>query len=144
MLAGLMLSKAKRKERIPIVKSNRPINLELGQVISVNAKSPIAIASILHRISGIILFLLIPVMLVILQNSLASPISFAATFSNVLVRFLAWVFVAATAYHFVMGVKHLFADMGMNEELQSGRTASVVSFVVAAILIVASFIWVMF
>lgn len=125
------------------MKSNRPINLPLSQVISVNS-SPTAIASILHRISGIILFLLIPVMLWLLQNSLASPQSFETVFDNVLVRFLAWIFVAAIAYHFVMGIKHLFGDMGMNEELESGRMASVVTFVIAAILIVASFIWVMF
>lgn len=125
------------------MKSNRPIDLPLSQVISVN-RSPIAIASILHRISGIMLFLLIPVMLWILQTSLASPESFATVFDNILIRFLAWIFVAFIAYHFVMGMKHLFADMGMNEELKSGRTASVVSFGIAAILIVASFVWVMF
>lgn len=125
------------------MKSNQPINLPLSQVISVNS-SPIARASILHRISGIVLFLLIPVMLWLLQTSLSSPQDFVAVFDNVLVRFVAWVFVAATAYHFVMGVKHLFADMGFNEDLQSGKTASIVSFVIAAILIVLSFIWVMF
>ncbi|WP_227429017.1 succinate dehydrogenase, cytochrome b556 subunit [Psychrobacter sp. I-STPA6b] len=129
---------------MPAVKSNRPINLPLSQVISVNAKSPIAIASILHRISGIILFLLIPVLLWLLQRSLASPESFAVVFDNILVRFIAWVFVASVAYHFVMGIKHLLADMGMNEELKSGRQAAVISFVIAAILIVASFVWVMF
>ncbi|HAV48651.1 MULTISPECIES: succinate dehydrogenase, cytochrome b556 subunit [Psychrobacter] len=128
---------------MPAVKSNRPINLPLSQVISVN-RSPIAIASILHRISGIVLFLLIPVMLWLLQNSLASPESFETVFDNVFIRFLAWIFVAAIAYHFVMGVKHLFADNGQNEELQSARMASVVSLVIAAILIVASFVWVMF
>lgn len=128
---------------MPAVKSNRPIDLPLSQVISVN-RSPIAIASILHRISGIILFLLIPVMLWLLQNSLASPESFETVFDNVFIRFLAWIFVAAIAYHFVMGVKHLFADNGQNEELQSARMASVVSLVIAAILIVASFVWVMF
>ena len=53
-------------------------------------------------------------------------------------------FLAATAYHFVMGIKHLLADAGMNEELKSGRTAAVISFVIAAVLIVASFVWVMF
>ena len=125
------------------MKSNRPVNLPLSQVISVN-RSPIAIASILHRISGIVLFLLIPVMLWLLQNSLASPESFETVFDNVFIRFLAWIFVAAIAYHFVMGVKHLFADNGQNEELQSARMASVVSLVIAAILIVASFVWVMF
>ena len=124
------------------MKSNRPINLPLSQVISVN-RSPIAIASILHRISGIVLFLLIPVMLWLLQNSLASPESFETVFDNVFIRFLAWIFVAAIAYHFVMGVKHLFADNGQNEELQSARMAYV-SLVIAAILIVASFVWVMF
>lgn len=126
------------------MKSNRPINLPLSQVISVNAKSPIAIASIMHRISGVILFLLIPVILWLLQTSLASPESFEVVFDNIIIRLIAWVFVAATAFHFVMGVKHLIADMGMTEELKSGRTASVVSFVIAAILIVASFVWVMF
>ena len=125
------------------MKCNRPINLPLSQVISVN-RSPVAIASILHRISGIVLFLLIPVMLWLLQNSLASPESFETVFDNVFIRFLAWIFVAAIAYHFVMGVKHLFADNGQNEELQSARMASVVSLVIAAILIVASFVWVMF
>lgn len=131
------------RKRMPALKSNRPINLPLSQVISVN-RSPIAIASILHRISGIILFLLIPVMLWLLQNSLASPESFETVFDNVLVRFLAWIFVAAIAYHFVMGMKHLFADMGTNEEFKSASTASIISFVIAAILIAASFVWVMF
>ncbi len=125
------------------MKSNRPIDLPLSQVMAVN-RSPIAIASILHRISGIILFLLIPVMLWLLQTSLASPESFATVFDNVFIRFLAWIFVASIAYHFVMGIKHLFADNGNNEELKSARMVSVVSLVIAAILIVASFVWVMF
>jgi len=143
-----MLSKDSRyrsitAKRMPAVKSNRPIDLPLSQVIRVNS-SPTAIASILHRISGIILFLLIPVMLWLLQNSLASPESFATVFDNVLVRFIAWIFVASIAYHFVMGIKHLFADMGMTEELKSGRAASIASIVIAAILVIASFVWVMF
>ena len=125
------------------MKSNRPINLPLSQVISVN-RSPIAIASILHRISGVILFLLIPVMLWLLQISLASPESFLTVFDNVFLRFLTWIFVAAIAYHFVMGIKHLFADNGNNEELKSARAVSIISLVIAAILIVVSFIWVMF
>ena len=129
---------------MPAVKSNRPINLPLSQVIAVNSKSPIAMASILHRVSGIVLFLLVPVMLCILQTSLSSADSFAAVFNHMALRFVAWIFVAATAYHFVMGIKHLLADAGMNEELKSGRTAAVISFVIAAVLIVASFVWVMF
>lgn len=126
------------------MKSHRPIDLPLSQVINVNSKNPIALASITHRVSGVVLFLLIPVMLWIAQTSLSSPEGFAHIFDSILVRFLAWIFVAAIGYHFVMGMKHLFADMGMAEELQSGRTATFISFVIAAILVVASFIWVMF
>ena len=126
------------------MKSNLPINLPLSQVIAVNSKSPIAMASILHRVSGIVLFLLVPVMLCILHTSLSSPEGFASVFDNVLLRFVAWIFVAATAYHFVMGIKHLLADLGMNEEFKSGKTAAVICFVIAEFLIVASFVWVMF
>lgn len=126
------------------MKSNRPVNLPLSQVIAVNSKSPIAMASILHRVSGIVLFLLVPVMLCILQTSLSSEQGFASVFDNVALRFVAWIFVAATAYHFVMGVKHLLADMGMNEEFKSGKTAAIISFVIAFALILASFVWVMF
>ena len=129
---------------MPAVKSNRPINLSLGQVIAVNSKSPIAMASILHRVSGVVLFLLVPVMLCILQTSLASEAGFSAVFDNIALRFVAWGFVAATAYHFVMGVKHLLADLGMNEEFASGKTAAVIAFVIAFALIIASFVWVMF
>lgn len=126
------------------MKSNRPINLPLEQVIAVNAKSPIAIASILHRISGIVLFLLTPVLLCVLQTSLRSAESFDTVLNNVGLRFLVWIFVAAIAYHFVMGIKHLFADMGVGEDLAQARTISTISLVIAAILIAASFIWVMF
>jgi succinate dehydrogenase / fumarate reductase cytochrome b subunit len=130
------------------VKSNRPVNLSMGQVLSVNLRSPVAIASILHRVSGIIIFLLIPVLLWLLQGSLASAESFervrTEVFGNILVRFVVWVFVAGLIYHFFAGMKHLLADVGVAEELQSGRTAAVVSLVLSAIGILAAFVWVMF
>lgn len=126
------------------MKSNRPINLPLEQVIAVNAKSPIAIASILHRVSGIVLFLLTPALLYVLQNSLRSEAHFAAALDNVALRFVVWVYVAAIAYHFVMGMKHLFADAGVGEDLAKARAVSTVCLAIAGALIVASFVWVMF
>lgn len=127
------------------MKSNRrPIDLPLSHVIEINAKNPIAMASIVHRVSGVVLFLLTPILLYIVGTSLGSPEGFAQIANNMLLRFILWIFVAATAYHFVMGVKHLLADMGKNEEIKSGKTAAVAGFVIAAILIVLSFVWVMF
>lgn len=127
------------------MKSNRPVNLSMGQVLAVNLRSPVAIASILHRASGIIIFLLIPVLLWLLQGSLASPERFDYVhnqiFGNILVRLLVWVFVAGLIYHFVMGVKHLMGDMGFAEGLQSGRAAATVAMIISAVGIVASFVW---
>lgn len=132
---------------MPAVKSNRPVNLTTDQILAVNLKSPVAIASILHRISGVIVFLLVPVLLFLLDRSLSSPEGFAQVqqfFSNIAVRFVVWVFVAGLIYHFIMGIKHLFADLGYNEELQSGRTAATVSLVLSVIGIIATFVWIMF
>lgn len=130
------------------MKSNRPVNLSMGQVLSVNMSSPVAVASILHRVSGIIIFLLIPVLLWLLQGSLASPESFAhvrdTVFGNVLVKLVVWVFLAGLIYHFFAGIKHLLADVGVAEELNSGRTAATVMLVISVISILAAFVWVMF
>ncbi len=127
-----------------IVKTKRPVNLSVSQILDANKSSPIAMASIVHRVSGLVLFLLVPVVLYLLQRSLASPEGFASVFDSMFVRFVVWIFVAGTGYHFVMGIKHLLADLGMNEELESGRRAAWISIVLAVLVIVASFIWVMF
>ena len=130
---------------MPAVKSNRPVNLSMGQVLDVNLKSPVAIASILHRLSGVIVFLLVPVLLWILDKSLSSPEGFAQVqeiMSGFVVRFIVWVFVAGLIYHFIAGIKHLLADRGIAEELQSGRTAATIALILSAIGIVASFVWI--
>ncbi len=128
------------------MKSKRPVNLPLSQVISVNLKSPVAIASILHRISGVVLFLLIPALLYVLQRSLASPEEFnivhTEIFGNICVRFVVWVFLAGLIYHLFAGIKHLFADIGVAEELQSGRNAAWFMIAVSGISILAAGFWV--
>ena len=130
---------------MPAVKSNRPVNLSMGQVLDVNLKSPVAIASILHRLSGVIVFLLVPVLLWILDKSLSSPEGFTQVqeiFTSFPVRFIVWVFVAGLIYHFIAGVKHLLADVGVAEELQSGRTAATIALILSAIGIIAAFVWI--
>jgi len=128
------------------LKSKRPVNLPLSQVISVNLKSPVAIASILHRISGVVLFLLIPALLYVLQRSLASPEEFDIVhneiFGNGFVRFVVWVFLAGLIYHLFAGIKHLFADIGVAEELQSGRNAAWLMLALSGIGIFAAGFWV--
>ena len=80
------------------------------------------------------------------QASLESQESFdklAASFTDsVLLALAVWVVVAALLYHFVMGVKHMLADLGWFEENDSGRLAAWVSLAIAAVLIVWSFFWI--
>ena len=117
----------------------------MGQVLEVNLKSPVAIASILHRLSGVIVFLLVPVLLWILDKSLSSPEGFAQVqeiMNGFVVRFIVWVFVAGLIFHFVAGVKHLLADVGVAEELESGRLASTIALILSAIGSVAAFVWI--
>lgn len=127
------------------VKSNRPVNLSLSTVLAVNLKSPVAIASILHRISGVVVFLLIPVLLCVLQQSLASEQSFIALKTNVLGSIvgggLVFIALAALIFHFVVGAKHLIQDFGIGETLQGGRMFAWAALAVAALLIVSAFVW---
>ncbi|HQV22216.1 MAG TPA: succinate dehydrogenase, cytochrome b556 subunit [Agitococcus sp.] len=128
------------------MKSNRPVNLSLGMVLEVNMKSPVAMASILHRISGIVVFLLIPVLLYILQGSLASEESFDAikesVFGGFIGRFVVFVALAGLIYHFFAGIKHLVMDFGIAEELKSGRAFATAILAISAFFIALAFYWV--
>ena len=121
--------------------SNRPTNLDLTTIeLPLPAK-----ASILHRISGIILFVAVAFMLCALGASLESAESFAelkAGFDNGLVKFIAWGIVSALGYHLVAGVKHLLMDMGIGETKEGGRTGAMITLVAGLIVIVLAGVWV--
>lgn len=137
---------ARAPHRNNAVKSNRPVNLSLSTVLAVNLKSPVAIASILHRVSGIVVFLLIPVLLYLLQQSLASPEAFAILRKDVLGGLigggLAFIALAGLLFHFVVGAKHLIQDFGIGESLEGGRRFAAAALVLAGLLILCAFVWV--
>lgn len=113
----------------------RPVNLDL-QTISFPVT---AIASILHRVSGVITFVALAILLWMLGTSLASPEGFesvVAIMDNVLVKFVLWGILTALAYHIVGGLRHLVMDMGHWEELESGNQSARVAFVITAVLAV--------
>jgi succinate dehydrogenase / fumarate reductase cytochrome b subunit len=127
------------------VKSNRPVNLSLATVLAVNLKSPVAIASILHRVSGVIVFLLIPLLLYVLQQSLESQEAFDAVRRDVLGGFvgggLMFIALAALVFHFVVGFKHLIQDFGIGESLNGGRLFAWAALALAAFFILCAFVW---
>ena len=116
----------------------RPINLELGSL----KFPPMAIVSILHRISGIGLFLLLPLMLYFLKLSLASAASFEHL--QMLITTCVWyklvilAFTSAFMYHLLAGIRHLLMDMGFGETLVAARRSS---FVVIGLSVIGSIIF---
>ena len=124
------------------VNSTRPINLDLTTM-----KFPVmAISSILHRISGVVIFLSLPVWLWLLAQSLESAKGFNEL-QNCLQSLTgkAFLFVAlsALAYHIVAGIKHLIMDMGIGETLAGGRILSTLTLLIAAVKIAAIGVWIL-
>ncbi|MET4026874.1 succinate dehydrogenase / fumarate reductase cytochrome b subunit [Marinobacter sp. MBR-99] len=130
-----------KRECESAVNSKRPVNLDLGKF---HFPLP-AITSILHRISGIIIFVGVAFLLYGLDLSLSGEDGFARV-SELLDSFLAkliiWGILSALLYHLVAGIKHLLMDMGIAEELESGRLAAKITVVVSIVLIILAGVWV--
>jgi len=105
-----------------------------------------AIVSIIHRVTGIILFIGLIFLLYAFDVSLESQQGFDQVVNmlqtSFLAKFVIWGVVSALMYHFVAGVKHLFMDLGHFEELESGRNAAVANIVIAVVLIVLAGVWI--
>ncbi len=105
-----------------------------------------AIASISHRIAGMALFAGIAFALYGLQVSLASEQGFnqiVGAIGSPLGMIISIGLLAALAYHFVAGIKHLIMDQGIGETLEGGIFAARLTFLIAAILIFLAAIWVL-
>ena len=126
---------------IKAVNSQRPVNLDLRTI-----KLPVtAYTSILHRISGVILFVGIAVLLYGLDKSLASEEGFVGVkecLTSPLAKFVIWGLLSALLYHLVAGVRHLIMDMGIGETLEGGKLGSQIVLVVSAVLIVLVGVWI--
>jgi succinate dehydrogenase / fumarate reductase cytochrome b subunit len=122
------------------VNNQRPKNLNLFTI-----RFPIpAIVSILHRISGFILFLLIPFMLWALQLSLTSEQNFDdihQTLTSPCMKFIIWCSLSAFIYHFIAGIRHLLMDIHIGEGLKSGKIAAILTLIISALFIILTGIW---
>lgn len=124
------------------MKASRPVYLNLWRI-----KFPIpAIVSILHRISGVVIFLGLPLLLYLLSQSLSSQDSFdhlaTTAFANPVIKCAVWVVLSALIGHFWAGVRHLLMDMGIGEGLHAGRISAIVVLAITAVMIVVLGIWI--
>lgn len=116
------------------VKKQRPVNLDLTTI-----RFPItAIASILHRVSGVITFVAVGILLWLLGTSLSSPEGFQTASSimgGFFAKFIMWGILTALAYHAVVGIRHVLMDFSYIEEtLEAGKRSAMISFVITVVL----------
>ncbi len=119
----------------------RPVNLDLGSM----KFPPMAIASVLHRVSGVVLFILLPIMIFLLGQSLQSEESFnqiKIKLAEPYYKFILWAFSTALIYHILAGIRHMIMDLGFGEDLCTGRRTSILVIVLAVIATIFLGIWV--
>jgi succinate dehydrogenase / fumarate reductase, cytochrome b subunit len=124
------------------VRDHRPKNLNLFTI-----RFPIpAIVSILHRVSGVILFLSIPIVLWVLDYSLSSQENFQHLHDILTTPFakvFTWLMLAPFLYHFVAGIRHVLFDFNIGVNLSTGRLSAFLTIVLSLILIILAgiYIW---
>lgn len=117
-----------------IVKKQRPVNLDLQTI-----EFPVtAIASILHRVSGVITFIAVGILLWLLGISLSSPEGFqyaSELMTGFFAKFILWGILTALAYHICGGIRHMLMDFGfMDETLAVGNASAKIAFVITVVL----------
>ena len=105
-----------------------------------------AIVSVLHRISGALLFLFIWAFLLGLQRSLASPESYAelmAFLGHPLVKLIALGLLWAYLHHTFAGLRHLGLDLRLGIQLPQARMTAFACLIlgVGLTLLVGILLW---
>lgn len=89
-----------------------------------------ALVSILHRISGALMFLVgLPFLLYIFQQSLTSEISFEhyrAIVSHWFAKLVLLALIWAYLHHFFAGLRHLLMDLDIGLDKAAGRTSAAI------------------
>jgi succinate dehydrogenase / fumarate reductase, cytochrome b subunit len=103
--------------------------------------------SILHRVSGLLMFILMPLIIWMFDNSITSEISFAkfsAAF-NVGIGFVPGWFMKLVAlaliwgylHHFIAGLRHLYMDVCHAVTKEFGKSSAIVTLVLSLSLTAA-------
>ncbi|NKJ47983.1 succinate dehydrogenase, cytochrome b556 subunit [Burkholderia sp. SG-MS1] len=125
------------------VKKPRPEfrNIGIGQILTAYRLPLAGRVSILHRVSGGLLFVFLPFLLYLFDQSLTSELSFEVFkgfLSNIIVKLITLVLAWAFLFHFCAGVRHLVMDTNHNAVTkEKGKSTSIVVIVVSSLLTLA-------
>jgi succinate dehydrogenase / fumarate reductase, cytochrome b subunit len=126
----------------------RPVyrNIHVSQIVGYRLP-PAGIVSILHRVSGVLMFLLLPLLIWLFDVSLSSEVSyerFTSTFAAGLgflpgwfMKLVALALIWAYLHHFIAGVRHLWMDMTHSVSKQQGEISAWITLGSSAVLTLA-------
>ena len=126
----------------------RPVhrNIHVSQIIAYRLP-PAGIVSIMHRISGAMMFLLLPFVIWLFDTSVTSEISYErftsafvagigflpAWFVKLVVLALIWGYL----HHFIAGVRHLWMDATHSVTKEQGHNSAIVTLALSVLLTLA-------
>ncbi len=117
------------------MQKTRPKFLELH-----NIRLPLpGLLSILHRVSGVGMFLCLPLLLWLFDNSLHSQSSFShflSVISNPVVKLILIGLIWAFLHHLCAGIRYIAIDFHWGVDLPKARASSKVVFAVSLVLTV--------
>ena len=119
------------------MKKQRPVNLELNTI----SFPPTAIVSILHRVSGVGMFIAMMFIIWAWATALQSSADFdmvKEVMGGIIGKIIAIGTVSLLAFHVVVGIRHMIMDMGHWEELESGNNSAKAAIVLWLILTVVA------
>ncbi|KAA6187716.1 succinate dehydrogenase, cytochrome b556 subunit [Thiohalocapsa marina] len=103
--------------------TNRPVFLEPWRI-----RLPVpGVVSILHRVSGVLMVLAIPVLAALFATALSGPAGFASVaglVSQPLVRLLLLLMAWALLHHLFAGVRYLLIDLGWGVDRPAARRSA--------------------
>ena len=116
-------------------------NINAFKDLTTYRMTPAAWVSILHRVSGLLMCLLLPLVVWLFDMSLTSELSyerFTAAFDSgigfvpgLLVKLVLLVLIWGYLHHFIAGVRHLYMDMTHSVTKEFGKSSAMVTLVLS-------------
>ena len=123
----------------------RPVhrNIHISQIVSYRLP-PAGIVSILHRVSGVLMFLLLPFVIWLFDTSVTSEISYSR-FTSVFkagvgfapgwfMKLVALALIWAYLHHLIAGLRHLWMDATHAVTKEFGHTSAIVTLALSVAL----------
>ena len=117
------------------MQTTRPVFLDLWRI-----KLPLAgVVSILHRISGVVMVLTIPVAAILFHQALSGPEGFALVAGILdvgLVKLVLVVLAWSLLHHLFAGIRYLLLDLGLGLDRSAARRSAMIALAAAIAVLV--------